>query len=336
MKKNQSYKLGLPEAIGKKIEKTGQTRGAEKDTFYQNRVLRCSTVLIPIKSWNPHIIPPKGFERGYIVIASPQEYFSDRPPNHRPDLPQDLKLGDNLLVVYETRNEWQEYHPKKYAWKPAISRTPPLGGQYIARVPDTTRTQDSVERHGYIDKDSGGQGAGIRVYEYASSEEIQATRYQLSFLAWRTEGIFEMAKNEIAKKAGTSNPDESQTINPEECKKNIDEICEEMGLSNLKQLENNRIIDNKGRTVCPLCRKPISAIELASRVEQAEGRNVPDLTVTTANLFHVEELRVGLYNHRRYNLGWGHHHCNAAARDWGVDKTLEWMEEILRNNGRIP
>jgi len=317
-----SYKLGLTVVIAKKVEKTGYTRGAEKDTVYQNRVSRCSTVLIPISSWKEGVIPPEGFQKGYIVLANPEEYFSSTPPIPHPDLPKNLKLGQNLLVLYETRLHWNRYHPSQYGWQPANSRKPPLGGQYIARVPDTTSPDDSLERHGYISKDTGGQGAGIRVYEYASSEEIEATKYQLSFLAWRTEGIMDMAREE-------------GILNPEECQKRIDEKCTEMGLADLRLLQENRILDSQGRTVCPLCLKPIFASELASRVEQAEGRNVPDLTVTTANLFHVKELRAGVYNHRRYNLGWGHHHCNAAARDWGVDLTLEWMEDVLRNNGII-
>ncbi len=318
-----NYKIGLPAAIATKIEKTGQTRGAEKDTVYQNRVRRCSTVLIPISSWKTNfILPPNGFENGYIVLAHPEEYFSDNPPTPQPDLPNNLNLGQNLLVLYEKRSHWLYYNPNKYSWKPATSRIAPLGGQYIARVPDTTSSKDSQIRHGYIDKDTGGQGAGIRVYEYASSEEIEATKYQLSFLAWRTEGIIDMARKE-----GISNP--------EECKNRIDEKCAEMGIADIKLLQENRILDSQSRTVCPLCLKSIFASELASRVEQAEGRNVPDLTVTTANLFHVKELRAGVYNHRRYNLGWGHHHCNAAARDWGVDITLKWMEDILRNNRLI-
>lgn len=323
MKSKLNYRLGLPVAIAKKIEKTGQTRGAEKDTVYQNRVSRNSTVLIPLSSWKTGIsFPEGGFENGYVVLANPEEYFSNRPPNSQRDLPKDLILCQNLLVVYETRTHWNRYNPNSYGWVAANSRKPPLGGQYIARVPDTTRENDSLERHGYIDKDTGGQGAGIRVYEYASSEEITATRYQLSFLAWQAEGIIDMAREE-------------GILNPEECKVKIEEKCQDMGLVNLEILEKNRIIHNKGHTVCPLCLKPIFAQELAYRVEQAEGRNVPDLTVTMANLFHVKELRAGVYNHRRYNLGWGHHHCNAAARDWGVNRTLEWMEEVLRNNGRI-
>ncbi|MFM6191032.1 BstXI family restriction endonuclease [Planktothrix sp.] len=317
-----SYKLGLPPAIARKVEKTGQTRGAEQDTIYQNRVNRNNTVIIPLSSWKLGIAPDKGFENGYIVIAHPEEYFSDTPPSASRSLPKDLTIGENLLVYYETRLQWNSYNPSQYKdWQSATSRKSPLGGQYVARVPNTTSKDDSLIRQGYIDSNSGGQGAGIRVYEYASSEEIKATRYQLSFLAWRTEGIMDIARDE-----GIENPDE--------CKQKIDKECEDLGIADLQLLEKNRIIDSQKRAICPLCLKPILAQELASRVEQAEGRNVPDLTVTTANLFHIRELRAGEYNHCSYNLGWGHHHCNAAARDWGIERTLLWMEEILRNNGR--
>jgi len=318
-----SYKLGLPAAIARKVEKTGQTRGAEKDTIYQNRVNRNNTVIIPLSSWKLGIaLPNKGFENGYIVVAHPEEYFSDKPPLPSSNLPNNLTIGDNLLVYYETREQWNLYNPTQYKdWQSATSRKSPLGGQYVARVPDTTSQDDSLIRQGYIDSNSGGQGAGIRVYEYASSEEIKATQYQLSFLAWRTEGIMDISRAEGIK-------------NPDECKQKIDKECENLGVADLKLLEEHRIIDSQQRAICPLCLKPILAQELASRVEQAEGRNVPDLTVTTANLFHIRELRAGEYNHCSYNLGWGHHHCNAAARDWGIEKTLSWMEEILRNNGR--
>lgn len=58
-------------------------------------------------------------------------------------------------------------------------------------------------------------------------------------------------------------------------------------------------------------------------MEQAEGRVVPDINVTELNLLHVEELRVGVLNHRPYNVGWGHHHCNVVVKDSGIAKTLE-------------
>ena len=47
-----SVRTGFPSEIGEKIYKTGQTRGAEDDEIYQNRVSRNSTVLIPLSIWN--------------------------------------------------------------------------------------------------------------------------------------------------------------------------------------------------------------------------------------------------------------------------------------------
>lgn len=49
-------------------------------------------------------------------------------------------------------------------------------------------------------------------------------------------------------------------------------------------------------------------------------------------LFHIDELRYGVYNHKPYNLGWGHHHCNVVTKDSGIAKTLEWMQQVLDRN----
>lgn len=67
-------------------------------------------------------------------------------------------------------------------------------------------------------------------------------------------------------------------------------------------------------------------------MEQAEGRAVLDLTITQLNLFHISELRMGVFNHRPYNLGWGHHHCNVVVKDAGIHETLRWMDEVLSRN----
>jgi hypothetical protein len=69
-----------------------------------------------------------------------------------------------------------------------------------------------------------------------------------------------------------------------------------------------------------------------SRMAQAEGREVLDLTITQINLFHIRELKFGEFNHRPYNLGWGHHHCNVVVKDSGVIETLQWMHDILQRN----
>ena len=50
----------LPQLLDRKIYKTGQTRGADDDVIYQNRVSRGSTVLIPYHLWDEVSAPPVG------------------------------------------------------------------------------------------------------------------------------------------------------------------------------------------------------------------------------------------------------------------------------------
>jgi hypothetical protein len=44
------------------------------------------------------------------------------------------------------------------------------------------------------------------------------------------------------------------------------------------------------------------------------------------------ELRYGELNHRPYNLGWGHHHCNVVVKDAGIDETIGWMRSVVERN----
>lgn len=68
----------LPQLLDRKIYKTGQTRGADDDVIYQNRVGRWSTVLIPYACWHLCAKPQDNTaadENGFIVLISPTEYF---------------------------------------------------------------------------------------------------------------------------------------------------------------------------------------------------------------------------------------------------------------------
>ena len=100
----------------------------------------------------------------------------------------------------------------------------------------------------------------------------------------------------------------------------------------MNKLTTVRMINSEGQTICPLCLEPLSGLGFFKRMAQAEGREVHDLTITEINLFHIIELRYGQYNHRPYNLGWGHHHCNIVVKDSGIDDTLAWMDSVLKKN----
>lgn len=312
----------LPALLGRKIYKSGQTRGADDDEIYQNRVSRMSTVLIPYHFWGEALkerIRDGFFKCGYIVLIKPEEYFARANPD-RELAEEGLALGRNCLVFYETRAQWSAYDPDQRGWSAADSRTDPLGGQYVARVPATTAAQnsDGINR-GFMAKKM--KGAGIRLYEYTDEETINKCRIQLEAVYWLCYDSIEAA---VA--FGMSRAD------AESRRQAILASAAAEGLLEYEALRNARIIDEQNRTVCPLCLKPLSARGFYTRMAQAEGREVPDLTVTEINLFHIEELRYGCYNHRPYNLGWGHHHCNVVVKDAGILPTLCWMKQVVLRN----
>lgn len=212
-----------------------------------------------------------------------------------------------------------DYNPLKRKLKAANRRVSPLGGHFVARVPSTT-SADS-ERLSYRFNTSGSKGAGIRVYEYADSETIKNCQLQLEYLFWKCADAVH-----VALQVGMTQDDIDARISW------LTEVCSERGLLDENLLLKQRILDTDGDTVCPLCMEKLEAMGFLSRLVQAEGRNVPDLTVTEINLFHIKELRVGEFNHRPYNLGWGHHHCNVVCKDSGIEETLRWMERVLNKN----
>lgn len=308
----------LPSLLDRKIYKTGQTRGADDDVLFQNRVSRSSTVLIPYSFWSDEF-RGKEFENGFIVLMSPTTYFSD-PTIQEKLASQGLSLGKNLLIFYETRQQWDTNNPEEQGWSPASSRISPLGGKYAARVPATT----AVNGGGKITRgfsETTNKGAGIRIFEYADSLTVKDCRDQLEALFWLCAD-----SESVAVAAGMSEEEVSIRKNA------MLEDCKTRGLLDLERLMGARMINQQGHTVCPLCLEELSGNGFISRMEQAEGREVPDLTVTQINLFHIEELRINSFNHKPYNLGWGHHHCNVVVKDSGITKTIEWMKEILERN----
>lgn len=311
----------LPQLLKDKLYKTGQTRGATDDEIFQNRVLRCSTVLIPFSQFHVVRTAPDNngvYKNGFIVLVKPEEYF-DSPETKLTMQQQGLVIGENSLLFYETREQWNNYNPDQRGLTVATSRKSPLGGQYVARVPALTSNNSEKILHGFTTKKS--KGAGIRVYEYASAKTISDCKLQLELLFWHCENS--MA---VAKFMGMSDEGIEQRMAL------IKGSAQEFGLDDMNRLREARIVDEDEHTICPLCLKQLSANGFFNRMEQALGREVHDLTVTELNLFHLRELRIGEFNHKPYNLGWGHHHCNVVTKDTGIYDTLKWMDEVVQTN----
>lgn len=320
----------LPELVDRKLYKTGQTRGATVREIYQNRVGRNSTVLIPFAVWDECRVPDDGsgaYENGFIVLVDPGWYFTSIDAERELDS-RGVRLGTNALLLFQQRSEWRDFAladgdqlPNGEPFAPATSRVAPLGGTYLARVHSTTAAEggEAVVR-GY--NQTSLRGAGIRVYEYASSQALADTRLQLEALFWH---CHDSTASVLA--AGMSRSDHDDRMRSK--------LTEAMlaGLLDYDRLQLARMLDDQRRTICPLCLNLISADEFMRRGEQAEGRMTWDNTITEVSLFHIEELRVGKLQHKPYNLGWGHHFCNVVVKDAGIIPTLRWMKGVLENNG---
>ncbi|MFN8012040.1 MAG: BstXI family restriction endonuclease [Holophagaceae bacterium] len=299
--------LGLPDDIIYKINKTKQTRGAQPfdRVPFQNRVNRTGIALVPYRFRNN--LHPDGFSEGYRIIIRPSEYFLSS-SIVRTDFDPAIVVGNNAFIYYDNRRDWRDFPPFPH-WAVCDDRSGE--GHYIARVPATTAL-DARE----AEKIVLGAPQGIRFFEYASPDDLRHSIAQLAWLAWKSAGIEEVRTDGAT---GIPTP--------------LWDYLEEFNLADERRFFElgaiKRLSDGQIRTICPLCRAEIEARGLMSRVEQMEGREVVDLTITEINLFHLTELRPGEYNHKPYNLAWGHHHCNAVARDIGVPNTVQWMREVI-------
>jgi hypothetical protein len=312
----------LPQLIDRKIYKTGQTRGSDDDEIFQNRVSRGSTVLIPLAHWGACSKPADGSKQYAslaIVLVSPYWYMNQKDPEKELKN-QGLVLGVNAVIFYEDRKDWDALSPKSKNWNPANSRTNPLGGQYVARISANTSTTGGEKISEGFNTTSM-KGAGIRVYEYASPETIDACRIQLEAIMWlcrdAEQKLEEMGMGQaevVLRKAWAL------------------DTAKANNLLDIPQLTEQRIVNSEGFACCPLCLEELSALGFGSRLIQAAGREVADLTVTEISLFHIRELRVGELGHKPYNLGWGHHHCNVVAKDSGIRETLTWLKELIERN----
>ena len=307
----------IPKLLERKIYKTGQTRGADDDEIYQNRVSRNSTVLIPYRFYKKSFL--NFFERKFIVLISPKEFFSEIKSK---DVlkQQGLLLGYNAVVFYESREDWTLHNPKLLKWKAANKRDHPVGGEFVARIPATTASSNGGKIFEGFTKTSN-KGAGIRMYEYAGKETIDNCKLQLEAVYWLCQNAFEAAI--------------SNGMTNEDCLKRKEykiKQCEERKLLDYAKLALNRIIDSDKHAICPLCLEKLDANGFFTRMEQAAGREVADLTITQLSLFHIMELRMGEFNHKPYNLGWGHHHCNVVVKDSGIEQTIEWMKKVIERN----
>ncbi|MEN2416250.1 BstXI family restriction endonuclease [Flavobacterium mesophilum] len=309
----------LPPLLQSKIYKTGQTRSANDDVIYQNRANRNGTVLIPFESiqlFDISIFSSNRFESGFIVVISPEEYYSN------PDTlvlmkARKLKLGVNAILHYETRAQWNEFNPYKNKLTVAEKRTSPIDGHFVARIPSTSKDEQKIIL-GF--NTSNCKGAGIRVAEYASLLTIKSSHLQLEYLFWLCYN-----SKEIALGAGMTESEIENRIAA------ITTACNNQKLANNDRLYKTRIIDNAKNTICPLCLKKLSADAFLLNFFENSEKLDTSKEISPINLFYINQLKTGEFNHTPYNLAWGHQNCNMICKETGVIETIKWMKEVVVN-----
>ncbi|MFR9730391.1 BstXI family restriction endonuclease [Saccharopolyspora sp. MS10] len=316
----------LPQLVRSKLDKVNYTRGASNRELFQNRVSRNNRVLINWESWSLCKFPDdetEEYEKGFCVLVSPSWYFEN--PNADEELAAEgIEIGTNAVIFFQRRQDWEVYSPKGGVlsngkeFTPANSRENPVGGTYCARIHATVSDGATSIEEGFNSNKT--RGAGIRVYEYASSQTMADAELQLEAMLWHCYDAEEVMIDENMSPIDVSLRKGHQL-----------EEARQRGLLNIERLQTVRMIDRESNTVCPLCLERISATDFFKRSKQADGRETYDLTTTEISLFHIQELRVGNLLHKSYNLGWGHHFCNVVAKDAGIIPTLKWMKSVLDN-----
>lgn len=311
----------LPPLLQSKIYKTGQTRSSNDDVIFQNRANRNGTVLIPFESINLFdlsVLTSYKFESGFIVVMSPEDYYKN-PEALATMKAKKLKLGVNTILLYETRAQWNEFNPYKNKLSVAEKRTSPIDGHFVARILSSTSKDEEKIILGF--NTSSCKGAGIRVAEYASLLTIKSCHLQLEYLFWLC-----YDSREVAIGAGMT---ESEIENRVAA---ITTACNNQKLANTDRLYKTRIINNASNTICPLCLKKLSAAAfLINFFDPSEKSSDVDKEISQINLFYINQLKTGEFNHTPYNLAWGHQNCNMICKETGVIETIKWMKEVVVN-----
>ncbi|EMI09203.1 BstXI family restriction endonuclease [Anoxybacillus gonensis] len=374
MKKSANpWKEIFPKQFIKKIDKTGEARGGKG--IYKRRNNRNYRVIMHLSTFrriietNPEFL--NQFENGYAVRISPEEYFEPTT-----SLPDEIELGKNAFVYYKTKSSYEKYPPRK-EWSEVVelytSNQKPEGitqewiGEYacfinnaespkISTICGTNNTLPAEKQKALKEKYNltcipKQAGLGNFDYDYATKEETQKIKYQLTYLMLSVEGmddyLYNLCLNDVTKKeyefskvaysAATKGKDEFiQLFNS--VKKNIEDFCKKHNLLDFNKLESIRAWDKiKNQPVCPLCLETLVPQDFLEIDAQAEGREEEDNTRSKISLMHIRALKPGELNHRTYNLGWGHRHCNTIQEDYDIVEVIQKLRRIVKNNeGKIP
>jgi hypothetical protein len=293
------------------------------------------------------------YEDGYVVMVKPNQYFNNNGEVQK-SFHKSLKLGKNSFLYFESSNDWKKYEkycknfkpvyelhtgdgckePHDEQWIGEIAKfipnaQPPQYSLICTSGDDKKRTPEEKEEHKNLQNKYGNKfgkipkqaGLGNLDIDYASREDLEKICYQLSLMIFKVSGM----KEELIKR------DQNLTISKiNEVEKHVIDFCEKNNLYDIKKLSEIRAINKKGIPLCPLCLEELNAQSFFEKKKQDEGRETTHNTQAQIHLMHIEPLRPMKFNHRVYNLGWGHEFCNKIQGERSIKDTLDDLRRILK------
>ena len=366
-KKNMNCTDAFPHVLKKKINKTSEARGG--NGIYKRRNSRTYRVIIHLTTYkklmesNPAFLDK--FKRGYAVRIKPSEYFAEN-GDAATDFPVTLDLGRNAFVYFKSIREWNKYNqyckttsgedweeivelytksekvPNDAQWIGQyclfINNTQPKNVSHICGSNNSSEYIKSLKIKYNLQKIPVQTGLGNYDFDYASDDEMKKIKYQLSYMIYNVPGMKEClisvlnstsngdlnADIQRSKKSGTLSQYIDSVI------KHIEEYCQQNKLLDFDILSNVRAWNKESHEpVCPLCLKSLVAKQFFETATQDEGREEEDNTQAKIVLMHIDGLKPGELNHRTYNLGWGHKHCNTIQGPYDIEYTLDFLKEIV-------
>jgi hypothetical protein len=355
----------FPQTLRKKLAKTTEARTGKG--IYKRRNSRVYRVIMHLETYkriikdNPIFL--KEFSNGYAVRVKPTEYFPEK------SLPEGLVLGNNAFIYYKTAKDlrdfpvddnWTEVY-ELYTSNNSNKEGKEWVGEYAYFVSNTKpqRVSKICETGTTLNKETEKwlketykltvvpqqAGLGNFDYDYCSKEEMKNIQYQLSYLILSVVGI-EKALYDLCIDPEIQDSFDSEAVIEAikgysffeafifKHKLELEKYCEDNGLIDLDKLDKIRAWDlNTNQPICPLCRSTLDPKDFFETVNQVEGREEEDNTQSAIALMHIEALQPGKLNHRTYNLGWGHKHCNTIQADKDIEDVIEELKRILISNG---
>lgn len=311
------------------------------------------------------------YENGYIVRIQPRQYFEGGvKDDNRIVLGENAFIYYKSIHDYRQyppKEEWKQV-AELYTSSEKIEDKPEWIGEYATFIQNTKPQITShicgksknvfnnetkkdymnriKEKYRPDDKKIPQQaGIGNFDYDYCTNKEMDLVILQLSYLIMTVPGMDEQLiayYKEFGEEAKFGNKavsllelddDKYKEFYQDKLDK-LEKACYEYDLLNKEQLKNIRAISQNEDflPVCPLCLETLNSAEFLEIADQVEGREEEDNTRSKIALMHVNALRPGEFNHRTYNLAWGHRMCNTIQEDMSLEETLKLLDNIVENN----